>query len=169
MRKQEVISSLQLEPHIEGGYFRRTYCSAQRIDTDARPRALMTSIFYLLTDDAPCGRLHRNRSDILHFWHAGGAMRYWLIDPEGTLHNVDLGPDLAAGEQLQLLVPGGWWKASELLRGEFGLLSEAVSPGFDFADMTLADRDLLATTYPQHAGRLDRFFPPARGGDAPDA
>jgi predicted cupin superfamily sugar epimerase len=160
MRKSEVIRALQLEPHVEGGYFRRTYCAARQIDAAGKTRALMTSIFYLLTDDALCGRLHRNRSDILHFWHAGGALRYWLIDPDGALHSVDLGPDLAAGEHLQLLVPGGWWKASELLRGEFGLVSEAVSPGFDFADMTLADRDQLATDWPQLADRLHRFCPP---------
>jgi predicted cupin superfamily sugar epimerase len=160
VRKSDVIRALQLEPHVEGGYFRRTYCAERQVDTASQPRALMTSIFYLLTDDAPCGRLHRNRSDILHFWHAGGALRYWLIDPDGALHSVDLGPDLAAGEYLQLLVPGGWWKASELLRGEFGLLSEAVSPGFDFADMTLANHKQLATDWPQLADRLHRFCPP---------
>jgi len=117
----------------------------------------MSSIYYMLTDDSPTGRLHRNRSDILHYWHAGGALRYWLITPEGELRNIVLGPNLAAGEQLQLLVPGGWWKATELARGGFGLLSEAVTPGFDFADMTLARCADIVAAFPQHAVVLRKF------------
>ena len=117
----------------------------------------MSSIFYLLSDDSPIGRLHRNRSDILHYWHAGSALRYWLVKPNGELLQVVLGPDLANGEQLQLLVPGGWWKGTELIGGDFGLLSEAVCPGFDFADMELARFDLIAATFPQHAQVLRRF------------
>ncbi len=114
----------------------------------------MSSIYYMLTDDNPAGHLHRNHSDIMHYWHAGGALRYWLITPDGELRNTVLGPDLAAGEQLQLLVPGGWWKATELVSGGFGLLSEAVSPGFDFADMTLARFADIVAAFPQHAAAL---------------
>lgn len=157
MNKHEVIAALQLEPHIEGGFFRRTYTAAQQISKESSPRPLMSSIYYMLTDDNPSGHLHRNRSDIMHYWHAGGALRYWLITPNGELRNIVLGPDLAAGEQLQLLVPGGWWKATELVHGEFGLLSEAVSPGFDFADMTLARFADIAAAFPQHATALRKF------------
>lgn len=156
MNKNEVIAALQLEPHIEGGFFRRTYVAQQQVDHHSSPRALMSSIYYMLTDDNPTGHLHRNHSDIMHYWHAGGALRYSLITADGELRNTVLGPDLAAGEQLQLLVPGGWWKATELVRGEFGLLSEAVSPGFDFADMTLA-RFADIAAFPQHAMALRKF------------
>ena len=108
----------------------------------------MSSIFYLLTDDSPIGYFHRNRSDIVHYWHQGGSLRYFLIDQAGTLETIVLGPDLASGEQLQLLVPGNTWKATELLGGEYGLLSEAVCPGFDYGDMELASKDTLATAFP---------------------
>lgn len=158
MTRDEVIAALALTPHVEGGYFRRTYASPLTTsNTLGASRPLLSSIFYLLTDDAPRGRLHRNRSDILHFWHLGGALRYWLVDPQGALTQVVLGPDLGAGQQLQLLVPGGWWKATELIDGEFGLLSEAVAPGFDFADMTLASVAEIAATLPQHLDRLRPF------------
>lgn len=165
MTRDEVIAALDLAPHVEGGYFRRTYASPltfRHATGDTRP--LLTSIFYLLTADAPRGRLHRNRSDILHYWHAGGALRYWLIDPDGALSSVELGPDIAHGQQLQLLVPGGWWKATELLAGDFGLLSEAVAPGFDFADMELGDAGRIAAAWPQHWPILQVFctpWPPA--------
>ncbi len=153
MTKQELIEQLQLEPHIEGGYFRRSYAAAAEFDG----RALMSSIFYLLTDDSPVGHLHRNRSDILHYWQAGGPIRYTLLSAEGELKEVVMGPDLAAGQQLQLLVPGGLWKASELIGGEFGLVSEAVCPGFDYRDMALADAAEIKASYPQHWSRLARL------------
>lgn len=68
-----------------------------------------------------------------------------------------LGPDLAAGQQLQLTVRGGVWKASHLPEGTYGLISEAVSPGFEFADMTLGERELLLNQFPQHAAMINAY------------
>ncbi|MYM63647.1 cupin domain-containing protein [Pseudomaricurvus sp. HS19] len=157
--RQQVIEQLQLQPHVEGGYFRRTYESEISVSTEQGPRPALTSIYYLLTREQPLGRWHCNRSDILHFWHLGGPLRYHLLHPDGQLQTVDLGPDLGAGQQLQMLVPGGVWKATELAGGDFGLLSEAVSPGFDFADMTLGEREPLLQQFPQHLTLLERFTP----------
>ncbi len=53
----------------------------------------------------------------MHYWQLGGALRYTLLSPEGRLLHYTLGPDLDAGEQLQLTVPGGFWKASQLVLG----------------------------------------------------
>lgn len=39
---------------------------------------------------------------------------------------------------MQLVVPGNTWKACHLLEGKFGLITEAVSPGFEYQDMVLA-------------------------------
>ena len=36
------------------------------------------------------------------------------------------------------MVPSGVWKASELIEGDFGLISEVVIPEFRFEDMVLA-------------------------------
>jgi predicted cupin superfamily sugar epimerase len=49
------------------------------------------------------------------------------------------------GEQLQLLVKGGCWKTAILETGEFGLISEAVSPGFEYADMALITSQDVST------------------------
>ncbi len=150
MTKLELIEQLQLEPHVEGGYFKRSFGHHLSATLPGLgERLLMSSIYYMLTDDSPIGHFHRNRSDIIHYWHAGSPMRYWLIDRAGHLSTAVLGPDLTAGQQLQLHVPGGYWKASRLESGEFGLLSEAVSPGFDFNDMQLADADQMQEDYPE--------------------
>lgn len=159
MTKEDLIQQLQLTAHVEGGYYRRTYAST-RLTSDLPVRACMSSIFYLLTDDSPVGHLHCNRSDIVHYYHGGngmhcgndqgsGVLRYTLIHPNGAIEEVLLGPDLAKGHRWQLTVPGGVWKASELICGEWGLVSEAVCPGFDFADMQLANLKQLQALLPE--------------------
>jgi predicted cupin superfamily sugar epimerase len=151
---QDVIKALDLEPHVEGGYFRRTYQADHRemFETTGGPRYLMTSIYYLLTEDSPVGQFHFNQSDILHYFHLGDAIEYSLIHADGSLQTLVMGSEVLSGQQLQLHVPGGIWKASRLLSGSngFGLISEAVSPGFDFADMEMGDRRKLSTRFPQH-------------------
>lgn len=157
MDKQHIIAALQLQPHIEGGYFRRTYSADLTCSTpNATHRPLMSCIYYLLTDDSPIGYFHRNCSDIAHYWHAGSALDYLLISPQGEFSTVTLGPDIAAGEQLQLIVPGGHWKATQLKnKAEYGLLSEAVTPGFDYSDMALATPTQMQKDFPALWARAD--------------
>jgi len=158
MTAAELIRLLKLEPHpTEGGYFRRTYESGLRIDCDNGGRPLLTSIYYLLTQDSPGGFLHRNKSDILHYHQRGAAVKYLLISPEGSLSERILGPDIAHGESLQLLVPGGWWKASRLCGGEYALISEAVAPGFDYADNEIATEELARRLCPEFSMRLEEY------------
>ncbi|MET0775809.1 MAG: cupin domain-containing protein [Pseudomonas mandelii] len=152
---EALITALDLEPHKEGGFYRRTFQSDHHamVETDSGPRYLMTSIFYLLTKDSPIGHFHLNQSDIVHYYHLGDAIQYSLIFPDGTLKTVVMGNDINAGQKLQLHVPGGVWKASRLMDGlsGYGLISEAVSPGFDYTDMVLGDRQELSEQYPEHS------------------
>lgn len=156
---QHLVKSLGLAPHVEGGYFRRTYTAATTTTTPAGERPINSSIYYLLTEQQPIGFWHRNRSDILHFFHCGDVLTYWLLDPSGKLQHVTLGADLAAGEQPQLLVPGGYWKATALGNGSYGLVSESVTPGFDYSDMELADEGLLEQ-HPEHRAAIEPLLKP---------
>jgi len=140
----KLIDQLDLKEHIEGGYFARTYQSSMQ----SGERPSMTSIFYMLTNDRPVGHFHKNKSDIMHYFHLGSPIVYLTISPEGQLEKFTLGPDMLQGHSLQLLVKGGYWKASILESGEFGLLSEAVTPGFDYKDMTIALPEMLQTQFP---------------------
>jgi len=152
MNKNQWITQLQLEPHVEGGYFRRIYQSDythEAIPYATTPRCLMTAILYMLTDDSPTDYLHVNHADTLHFFHTGSALTYMIVHPDGKLERVRLGNNLAASEQLQLLVKGGCWKTAILERGEFGLISEAVSPGFEYADMALITAAEVQTRFPE--------------------
>lgn len=167
MHSSDIIQALGLEPHIEGGYFRRSHTSPLRMTTEAGERDSLSSIYYLLDYRSPIGHWHQNRSDILHFHQGGKAIRYHLINLAGELEQHILGPNLLAGETLQLIVPGGYWKASELiidsnaLEGEnWGLISEAVNPGFDYADMRLANEELMHEQYPQIFAEIKHLLKP---------
>jgi predicted cupin superfamily sugar epimerase len=158
---EAVIAALNLEPHMEGGFYRRTFQTDHHtmVETAGGRRYLMTSIYYLLTKDSPIGHFHQNPSDIVHYYHVGDAIQYRLIFPDGTLKTVVMGSDVIAGQCLQLHVPGGVWKASQLTNGlaGYGLISEAVSPGFDFADMELGSQQKLSEQFPEHSQLFERL------------
>ncbi len=152
---EALIEALGLDGHVEGGFFRRTYeaIDKPRIDEGSGERFRMTSIYYLLTAEGPIGHFHRNRSDIVHYFHLGDPIDYFLIHDDGRLETVTMGPDPTRGHRLQLTVPGGIWKASRLTAGSagYGLISEAVTPGFDYADMRLGRTSVLLEAFPEHA------------------
>lgn len=57
-----------------------------------------------------------------------------------------------------MLVPGGWWKASRLCGGEYALVSEAVAPGFDYADNEIATDEIVRRNYPEMLDVLNRYI-----------
>ncbi len=148
--KRDLIEKLSLIEHVEGGYFSETYRAAETIETsrDGADRSMMTSIYYLLTDDRPIDHLHQNQSDIMHYFQAGAPITYILVDLGGNLTKTKLGMAIELGEVPQLLVPKGYWKAAVLESGEYGLLGEAVAPGFDYRDMTIAKADEIRAQFP---------------------
>lgn len=150
------IEKLGLELHPEGGYFRRIYTSPLLHGTPHTQRPLATSIYYLLTREQPIGRLHRNRSDILHYFLDGGPLEYLLLGADGALRRERLDADSPF-----LLVPGGWWKASRLVEGaSHGLIAEVVTPGFDYADHQFCEERDLRCEHPQHLEALRPFLRP---------
>ncbi|MEU5402863.1 cupin domain-containing protein [Streptomyces sp. NPDC005963] len=157
------IDTLRLEPHVEGGYFRRIFQADHRprIPAPSGDRYTMTSIHYLLTHWSPIGNWHLNRSDIIHFHHHGEPLTYHLLHPDGSHSATVLGQDPRQGHTLALAVPGGVWKAAHLTTGDHALISEAVAPGFDYADLTLGHSEELATLFPTHAELVHRYSRPA--------
>jgi uncharacterized protein len=145
--KETLIRLLNLHPHqAEGGYYSEQYTSGSWMLTDGRPA--IDTIYYMLTDDSPVGYFHLNKSVIVHFYHAGDPLKYTIIEPSGRVDTFVLGPDLAKGHELQRAVEGGCWKATQLMGGTFGLISEAVVPAFSPEDRTIARRAELLKLFP---------------------
>ncbi len=149
MNEFEIIKMLDLQLHPEeGGYFKRTYESIST-QVNGKEYPLATSIYYLLTIDQPIGFLHRNKSDILHFYHAGAPMVYTLVSEDQTIETKVLGPDISQGHLPQLFVKGGIWKTStfDQALSSFSLISEVVVPGFCFEDNELATDSLFSKKF----------------------
>jgi predicted cupin superfamily sugar epimerase len=132
----DIIARLELRPHPEGGYYRETFRDA-RSDADGRARS--TAIYFLL----PRGeRSHWHRIDAVEVWHyyAGDALVLRIAHDGGVQHTVTLGPDVAAGERPQAIVPAQAWQSAEST-GDWTLVGCTVAPGFDFATFELAEPD----------------------------
>jgi uncharacterized protein len=133
----DLIARLELKPHPEGGHYRETFRDAR---VDANGRALSTAIYFLL---ARGERSHWHRIDAVEVWHyyAGHALTLGIADDTGR-RSVRLGPDLAAGEVPQAIVPPHAWQAAES-SGDWTLVGCTVAPGFDFARFELAPKDWM--------------------------
>lgn len=141
-RAAELVQTLQLQPHPEGGWFREIFRSTQRVQprSDARPdRSALTSIDFLLAH-GQFSAWHRVVSD--EAWHLleGGPLRLWLLPPAlDAVQSVELGC-ANAQRAPRHIVPAGWWQAAEPL-GEFAYVGATVGPGFEFADFSFARND----------------------------
>lgn len=163
MNLETVIKELNLTPHPEGGYFCETYRSGETIGRDGLPdryggnRAFGTSIFYLLNSHDK-SYFHRLKSDELWYFHLGAVIVLHVIDPRQGYRFIELGPDLAGGEQLQQVIPAGSWFAAEV-KGQtgFALAGCAVFPGFDFADFEMGCRETLLLEYPSLSDIILKF------------
>ena len=130
----DIVARLELKPHPEGGHYRETFRDPR---TDANGRSHSTAIYFLLGRGE---RSHWHRIDAVETWHyyAGSALILQIADGDGP-RSVRLGPDLAAGEQPQAIVPAQAWQAAEST-GDWTLVGCTVAPGFDFATFELAPK-----------------------------
>ena len=130
----DIIRMLDLKPHPEGGHYRETFRDPH---VDAGGRAASTAIYFLL---ARGERSHWHRVDAVEVWHwhAGAPLTLSIAD-DGTNRDITLGPDLAAGQTPQGIVPAGHWQAAESC-GDWTLVGCTVSPGFEFSGFELAPK-----------------------------
>jgi uncharacterized protein len=150
----QIIAALDLKPlPREGGYYRETYRSPDRIG----PKSMATAIYYLLTRDC-FSALHRLPAEEIFHFYAGDPVRMLQLFPDGTGRFVLLGPDVVAGHRPQVVVPRGVWQGSMLeAGGDFALLGTTMAPGFDFADYDGGDREALILQYPAFADAVQQL------------
>lgn len=127
----EVVQTLALAPHPEGGFYRETFR-----DGDLTARGAVTAIHFLLPRGV-ISHWHRVDAVELWFWHAGSPLRLDIAGPGETPEAVILGPDLSAGQSLQGLVPKAAWQRAQSL-GDWTLVSCTVSPAFLFSGFEMA-------------------------------
>jgi hypothetical protein len=145
-RAAELIATLELRPHPEGGFYREVHRSASQVaPADGRgARAALTTIYFLLTDGT-ASRWHRVASDEVWHLYEGGPLELLQLDGEARhLARHRLGPIGDDDASPVRTIAAGAWQAARPL-GDYVLVGCTVGPGFDFADFSmLADDPALA-------------------------
>jgi predicted cupin superfamily sugar epimerase len=132
MSPQEMIATLGMKPHPEGGHFVETW----RHEPTGGGRGVGTAIYYLLEAGE---RSHWHRVDAAEIWHwYAGAPLELALSSDGQQVTVSiLGNDLTAGARPQGLVPEGAWQSAASM-GAWTLVGCTVSPAFEFGGFEMA-------------------------------
>ena len=152
-RITELVESLELQPHPEGGFYKETYRSVLK---NQEEQSLMTSIYFLLTSDSP-SHFHRIQSDEHWYFHEGNPLSIHLITDKG-LETIQLGLDLAKNQTPHALVEGNTIFGSEIQAADgYALVSCVVSPGFDFSTFELFSKEDLLPKFSAHKTLIERL------------
>jgi predicted cupin superfamily sugar epimerase len=134
-RATELIRTLALRPHPEGGHYGEVVRSNRRVRAAGQDaeRSALTTIYFLLTAGEH-SRWHRVRSDEAWHWYEGDPLELLRWDDAG-LRSVRLG--LTAKDTRPAAVVGAdCWQAARTL-GAYTLVGCSVAPGFEFEDFAL--------------------------------
>lgn len=133
MQAAEIIETLGMQRHPEGGWYVETFR-----DAAGGERGHSTAIYFLLERG---DRSHWHRvTDAAEVWHhhAGAPLRLSIwTEGEAAIGEIALGSDLLSGERPQAVVPAGAWQAAEST-GDWTLVGCTVAPGFRFSSFVLA-------------------------------
>ena len=150
-RAAELIRTLTLRPHPEGGHFAQVFKSphlVHRLEGDD-DRAAVTTIYFLLAAGER-SRWHQVTSDeVWHYYEGAPLELVW--EEQVELRRVQLGT-AAMGREPVAIVPGGSWQAART-RGAYTLVGCTVAPGFEFADF------VLLSDVPAEAARIRALYP----------
>ena len=145
----EVIATLGLVPHPEGGFFRETFRAQASVQAPLgnAQRTASTAIYFLL-NAGDFSAFHAVESDEVWHHYLGASIELHTIDPSGLHQRIELGPELVRGERPQWVVPARTLQAARVIGEGFGLCGCTVAPGFDFADFSMPTRGDLVRRFP---------------------
>ena len=110
MTAEEVRALLGLEANATCGFVRETWRSALSVAPGGLPapfadgRPLGSALYFLVTPAAHV-KLHRIRNDQLYHYYLGDPLEVLLLRENSAAERVVVGPDLRAGQRVQLLIP----------------------------------------------------------------
>ena len=132
MDAAQIIATLGLAPHPEGGWYAETLR-----DNPTGGRGHSTAIYFLL-ERGQKSRWHRV-TDAVEVWHfyAGAPLVLEMGSSSGPSKRTIIGANIIAGERPQAVVPSGWWQRAHST-GEWTLVGCTVAPGFEFSSFEMA-------------------------------
>jgi uncharacterized protein len=150
----DLIVRLGLEPlEAEGGWFCQSWRSPELLPS-GEPTG--TCIYALQTDEPDCfSAMHRLPTDEIWHFYLGDPLGLLLLHPDGSSSEPVLGPDLAAGHQVQLVVSAGTWMGGRIAsRGGYALVGCTMAPGFTETGYEGTTAAPLIAKWPQHETRI---------------
>ena len=156
-RAAELIRSLDLAEHPEGGYFREVFRSSREVLSGPDKRSALTTIYFLLVAGNH-SRWHVVRSDEVWHYYEGDPLELLVVDPDDrTMRRTRLGPAAEAQAPVRI-VPAEHWQAARST-GAYTLVGCSVGRGFEFADFKLLrDDPETASRFRQTIPDLDAFL-----------
>lgn len=158
-RATHLISTLDLRPHPEGGYYREIFRSRLQVQPqDSRPaRAALTTIYFLLTE-GDVSRWHRVASDEVWHFYEGDPLELLTVDAQSQQPEHYLLGAVRSDARPVHVVPASVWQAARTT-GDYTLVGCTVGPGFDFQDFQmLRDVSGESARLKPHLGRFATFL-----------
>jgi uncharacterized protein len=156
---KSIIKELNLKKHPEGGYFSEIYRSDEMMKKNHLPkrfkddRHFSTSIYFLLTNK-DFSSFHRLQADEVWHFYSGTPLIIYILQNSGKLKKINLGKN----HLYQTVIHAGQWFAAEVSKPDsYSLVGCTVSPGFDFRDFEMAERDILTELYPKQKSLIKRL------------
>ena len=128
---EHYIAELGLEPHPEGGWYRRTW--AAPAEAGARPAG--SAIYYLLLEGEVSAWHRIDATEVWHFY-AGDPLELRREWGDGRADALVLGPEVEAGQRPQAVIEPGVWQTARPL-GRYTLVGATVTPAFTFEGFEL--------------------------------
>lgn len=162
---REIIDKLNLQPHPEGGHYRRNWQSTLTGDikdnsgkqTHAK-RALGSSILYLLPSSELCA-WHRVSCEEMWHHYAGSALKIHILSSQKGWESFILGSNVLAGELPQIVIPLKTWFAAEVVESDsYAFCGCSLWPAFTYADFELAEKSKLVDEFPIYKDKLNPWF-----------
>jgi uncharacterized protein len=132
---ESFIGALDLAPHPEGGWYRRTWAAPAA--PGERPAG--SAILYLLLEGEVSAPHRIDATELWHFY-GGDPLELRLQGPDGAVTVRVLGPDIETGQCPQVVVEPGVWQSARPL-GRYSLLGATVTPGFTFEGFELRSHE----------------------------
>lgn len=163
---EEVINYYQLTPHVEGGFYHRTYRSEIIIPQSSLPerfngeRTLSSTILYLIPA-AIKSKLHKLKSDEIWHFYMGNPFTLVELHESGEVKEIKMGNQSLDGLTVQHTVRQGCYFGGYVNSNgpfSFSLVGCTIFPGFDEEDFQLAEKADLLKKFPQHEDVILSFF-----------
>lgn len=155
----KIIEMYNLEPHIEGGYYKRYYESENYVIKDNQEQCKSGSAIYYLLTKKDYSRFHSISSDEIWHYYSGGILEIHEINIHGQYNIHYLGDKLKYSHaEFSICMKKGSIFAAKLHKGSYILAGCSLHPEFIMKDFRLYSYDEIIQLYPKYITHINKFY-----------